>query len=152
MFKRILTEGLGLPTTQHAAALTASSGVIGAILIYAYGGWSELLGLFFLAMAIDYGSGIAASIKEKSGLSSKIGFLGIFKKFLMAVIVVMAHRMDILLGSDLIMNGAICFYLSNELISIAENYGRLGLPMFPKLKEIIQVLKAKGDGSNDKGI
>ncbi|WP_229757987.1 phage holin family protein [Paenibacillus marchantiophytorum] len=106
-----------------------------------------MLSFFFLAMVIDYVTGIGASIKEQKGLSSKVGFLEIFKKFLMALIVVMAHRMDVLLGSNVIMNGAICFYLSNELISIAENYGRLNLPMFPKLKEIIQVLKAKGDAT-----
>ncbi|MDD9266035.1 holin family protein [Paenibacillus sp. GCM10023248] len=153
MFKRILAEGLGLPSTQQAAALTTSTGVIGAILTYAYGGWSELLSLFFIAMVVDYITGIGASIKEEKGLSSKVGFLGIFKKFLMAVVVVLAHRMDILLGTNVLMTGAIYFYLANELISITENYGRLGLPMPPKLKEMIQVLKAKGDGtSQDKDV
>lgn len=147
MFKKILTEGLGLPTTQQAAALTTSTGVLGAILTYSYGGWSELLSFFFLAMVIDYVTGIGASIKEQKGLSSKVGFLGIFKKFLMAVVVVMAHRMDILLGSSVIMTGAIYFYLANELISITENYGRLGLPMPDQVKQVIQILKAKGDTS-----
>ncbi|MEC0264413.1 phage holin family protein [Paenibacillus anseongense] len=59
----------------------------------------------------------------------------------------MAHRMDILLGSSVIMTGAIYFYLANELISITENYGRLGLPMPDQVKQVIQVLKAKGEAT-----
>ncbi|MEC0264414.1 phage holin family protein [Paenibacillus anseongense] len=79
MFKKILTEGLGLPTTQQAAALTTSTRVLGAILTYAYGGWSELLSFFFLAVVIDYVTGIGTSIKEQKGLSSKVGFWGFLR-------------------------------------------------------------------------
>lgn len=150
MFKKITADLLGITTTQQVA-VTTSTGVLGALLTYSFGGWSELLSFFFLAMVVDYVTGIGASIKEQKGLSSKVGFLGIFKKFLMAVVVVMAHKMDILLGSEIIMTGAIYFYLANELISITENYGRLGLPLPSGVKQVIQVLKSKEDGSNEKG-
>lgn len=152
MYKKLAVDLLGISTTQQVV-VTSSAGILGVVLTYSFGGWSELLGFFFLAMLVDYATGIFASIKERSGLSSKVGFIGIFKKFLMAVVVVMAHRMDILLGSDVIMIGAIYFYLANELISITENYGRLGLPLPPQVKQIIQVLKSKGDGPpNDKDV
>lgn len=59
---------------------------------------------------------------------------------------------DILLGTSVIMTGAIYFYLANELISISENYGRLGLPLPTQVKQVIQVLKNKGDASNDQGL
>ncbi|NRF91515.1 phage holin family protein [Paenibacillus frigoriresistens] len=146
MIKKLFTDLLGISTTQQAV-VTTSTGVLGAVLTYSFGGWSELLGFFLFAMAVDYVTGIGASIKEQKGLSSKVGFLGIFKKFLMAVVVAMAHRMDILLGSNVIMTGAIYFYLANEMISITENYGRLGLPLPTQVKQIIQVLKSKGDGT-----
>lgn len=148
MIKKLFTDLLGISTAQQAV-VTTSTGVVGAVLTYSFGGWSELLGFFLFAMVVDYATGIAASIKEKSGLSSKTGFLGIFKKFLMAVVVVMAHRMDILLGSNVIMTGAIYFYLANELISITENYGRLGLPLPTQVKQVIQVLRKKGDATLD---
>jgi toxin secretion/phage lysis holin len=151
MLKKTITELLGISTTQQAA-VTTSTGVLGAVLTYSFGGWSELLSFFLMAMVVDYVTGIGASIKEQSGLSSKTGFLGIFKKFLMAVVVVMAHRMDILLGSNVIMTGAIYFYLANEFISITENYGRLGLPLPAQVKQVIKVLKNKGDASNDQGL
>lgn len=46
-------------------------------------------------------------------------------------------------GTDVLETGAIYFYLANELISITENYGRLGLPMPDKLRRMIAVLKNK---------
>nr|WP_280521188.1 phage holin family protein [Paenibacillus mangrovi] len=39
--------------------------------------------------------------------------------------------------------GATYFYISNELISLAENYGRLGLQMPEQFKRAISVLKDK---------
>jgi phage-related holin len=55
--------------------------------------------------------------------------------------------MDLLLGSDVLMVGAIYFYLANELISVTENYGRLGLPLPDQIKRIIAVLKDRGAGN-----
>jgi hypothetical protein len=46
-----------------------------------------------------------------------------------------------LLGTDIIKGGAIYFYLVNELISITENYARIGLPLPDKLRQAIAVLK-----------
>ncbi|MBV6714038.1 phage holin family protein [Paenibacillus chitinolyticus] len=119
-----------------------SLAAFGASLVtYAFGGWSELLGFFLVAIAIDYVTGVAASLKEKSGLNSNIGFWGLAKKGLMLLIILLGHRMDMLIGSSVVMDAAIYFYLVNELISITENYGRLGLPLPDKFKEIIAQLK-----------
>lgn len=147
MIKKQFTDLLGISTSQQVA-VTTSAGVLGAILTYSFGGWSELLSFFFLAMVVDYVTGIGASIKEQKGLSSRVGFLGIFKKFLMAVVVVMAHRMDILLGSNVIMTGAIYFYCSNELISILENLGRFGILLPKQVTNAISILKNKGDSNS----
>ncbi|SIQ93955.1 phage holin family protein [Paenibacillus macquariensis] len=117
---------------------------LGSAGTYLLGGWSELISFFLLAILIDYVTGLAASIKEGNGLSSKVGFWGIAKKGLMILVVILAHRLDVLMGTDVIMIGSIYFYLANELISVTENYGRLGLPLPNKIKEIIAVLKQKG--------
>ncbi|MBD0381273.1 phage holin family protein [Paenibacillus sedimenti] len=146
MIKKLLTDLLGISTTQQAT-LTTTSGVLGAILTYSFGGWSEVFGFLLLAIVIDYVSGLAASIIEGKGLSSKEGFKGLFKKFFMILIVMLAHRIDILLGTNIIMTGAIYFYLANELISITENYGRIGLPLPNGVKQVIQVLKNKGEAT-----
>lgn len=126
-------------------AINVSSGVGGALATYLFGSWSELLGFFLLIIAIDYVTGCMASIADGQGLNSRVGFKGLLKKTLMLIVIVIAHRMDILMGMNVIQTGAIYFYLANELISITENYGRLGLPLPNQIKQVIAILKDKGD-------
>ncbi|OAB34282.1 holin [Paenibacillus macquariensis subsp. defensor] len=126
-------------TLKWGIALLGSAGT------YLLGGWSELISFFLLAIVIDYVTGLAASIKEGNGLSSKVGFWGIAKKGLMILVVIVAHRLDELMGTDVIMIGAIYFYLANELISVTENYGRLGLPLPKQIKDVIAIFKQKGN-------
>ncbi|GAA3401362.1 holin family protein [Paenibacillus hodogayensis] len=120
-------------------------GIAGAVLNYMFGGWSELVQLFLLLVAVDYITGVAASIKVGEGLSSTKGFWGIWRKGLMVVIVMVGHRFDLLLGTDLFMAGFIYFYMANELISITENCGNLGVPLPEGVRKLIGVLKNKGD-------
>lgn len=121
-------------------------GIGGAIVQYMFGGWSDLTQLLFLLMTLDYATGVAASIKTGQGLNSSIGFWGIWKKGLIVLIVMIGHRFDLLLGTELFMAGFTYFYLANELISIAENAGKLGLPLPGLLRKLIAALKEKGDG------
>ncbi|MBD0379729.1 phage holin family protein [Paenibacillus sedimenti] len=122
--------------------LTAS---LGTLLTYAFGGWNELMSLFLLAIAVDYFTGIAASVKEHKDLNSQVSLWGLLRKGLMLLVIMLAHRVDLFLGTELMMTGAIYFYLANEFISITENYGRMGLPLPSQVKQIIQVLRRKGE-------
>lgn len=125
-------------TTCSAAA------VIGSILTFSFGIWPESLTLLLAAMGIDYVTGVVAAIKEKKGLSSEIGSWGLAKKGLMLLVIMLAHRIDVLLVSeDMVMGASIYFYLANELISITENLGRSGVPLPDRLRDIIEVLKKK---------
>ncbi|MBA2943391.1 phage holin family protein [Paenibacillus sp. CGMCC 1.16610] len=119
---------------------------LSACVTYAFGGVSELLGLFLMTIAVDYVTGIAASMKEQRGLNSQVGFWGLTRKGMMLLVIMLAHRMDLLLDTNIMMTGAIYFYLANEFISITENYGRLGLPLPSFLKQMIQVLRNKSEG------
>ncbi|WP_438349946.1 phage holin family protein [Paenibacillus sp. FA6] len=125
-------------------ALKWGIALFGSVGTYLWGGWSELISFFLIAIVIDYVTGMLASIKEGHGLSSSVGFWGIAKKGLMLLVVILAHRLDVLMGTDVIMIGAIYFYLANELISVTENYGRLGLPLPNKIKDVIAIFKQKG--------
>ncbi|MVP00863.1 phage holin family protein [Paenibacillus lutrae] len=125
-----------------AGGLTAFAA---SVITFAFGGWSDLIKLLLVAIAIDYITGVAAVLKEKSGLNSNVGFWGLAKKGFMLLVILLSHRIDVLMQTDVIMNAAIYFYLMNELISITENYGRLGLPLPKKIKNIIADLKNKND-------
>ncbi|CAH1207576.1 hypothetical protein PAECIP111891_03036 [Paenibacillus allorhizoplanae] len=122
------------------------SDTFGAVVTYTLGEWSEIISLFLMAITVEYVTGIAASMKEQQGSISQVGFWRLARKGLMLLVIMLAHRMDILLDTDLMMTGAIYFYLANEFISITENYGRLGLPLPVFLKQMIQVLRSKGEG------
>jgi toxin secretion/phage lysis holin len=115
--------------------------ISGAVITFAFGGWDQLLSLLAIAMAVDYVTGLAAAVRTGTGLNSKIGFWGIARKGLMLTVVLLAHRIDLIMGTDIIKGGAIYFYLVNELISITENYAKIGLPLPNKLRQAIAVLK-----------
>ena len=111
----VLTVGFGSPTT-----------LVYAVLVF---------------IAVDYVTGvIAAGVTGK--LNSNAGLRGIAKKFVMLAICVVAYQVDKIAGSGLIVrNACLYFYASNELLSIVENAGRIGVPIPGALKNAIDVLK-----------
>ncbi|AJS61562.1 holin [Paenibacillus sp. IHBB 10380] len=133
--------------------LNGVTGVAGALLAFTFGEWNQLLNVFLVIIIIDYLTGVLASLKEGRGLDSKTGFWGLARKALMFVVILLGHQIDLLLGTDveMVKSGAIYFYMTNELISITENYGRLGLPLPDKITRVINILKNKEkQGDNDK--
>lgn len=124
--------------------VSSACGVLGSILTFMFGSWSESLTFLLLAMGADYVTGIAASIKEGKGLNSAFGAWGLARKGLTLLVVLLAHRIDVLLNTENVtMGAAIFFYIANEMISITENYGRLGLPLPERIRKMIAVLKEK---------
>ncbi|MDU0200175.1 phage holin family protein [Paenibacillus sp. MAH-36] len=118
-----------------------------ALTAYAFGGWTGLLGFLALASGIDYVTGVLASVKEGQKLSSSVGYWGLMKKALMFTAIMLAHQLDVSQGTTIIMQGAIYSFLVNELISISENYGRLGLPLPKPLQDAITLIKSKISGT-----
>jgi toxin secretion/phage lysis holin len=117
------------------------AGVVGALITWAFGGWSGLLELFFIFIVLDYITGVSASFKEGQGLSSEVGLWGLLTKALMIAAVLVGHRADLAFNTDFIMMGIVYAFLANELISISENYARLGLPLSDHLKPLLAILK-----------
>ncbi|MBW7476146.1 phage holin family protein [Paenibacillus oenotherae] len=123
----------------------AASAVFGSVLTFAYGMWPESLTFLLVVIAIDYITGVTAAVREKQGLSSVVGAWGLAKKGIILLVVLLAHRIDILLKLETVaMGAAIYFYIANELISITENLGRIGVPLPDRLRQIIEILKDKG--------
>ena len=109
---------------------------------YLFGGWSSLLGILVAFVVIDYISGfVAAGIEGK--LASSVGLRGIAKKVFIFVIVAVAHLADQAAGIAIIRDTAIFFYLANELLSIIENSGRIGLPIPPVIAQAVEILQGK---------
>lgn len=86
---------------------SSSTAVLGTIITYAFGGWSDLLSFFLLTIAIDYITGIAASIKEGKGLDSNTGYWGLARKGLILLVILLAHRLDLLMKTNVVMNASV---------------------------------------------
>lgn len=124
--------------------------LVGSIITFSFGVWPETLTFLLVAMGVDYVTGVAASLKEKKGLSSLTGAWGLARKGLTLLVIMLTHRIDVLLGTEgMTMGAAIYFYIANELISIVENYGRLGLPLPDSLRRSIALLKDRTDDDDD---
>ena len=128
-------------------AFTALGGWIGWFL----GGVDGMMIALIVLMVLDYLSGVMCAIADKK-LSSAIGFKGICKKVLILMLVGVANIIDIhVVGTGAVLRGAvICFYLSNEGLSLLENAAYLGLPIPDKLREILAQLHNRSEKEKDK--
>jgi toxin secretion/phage lysis holin len=118
---------------------------IGGWLGWYLGGFDGFLHALVVFMVMDYLLGVMCAIVEKH-LSSDIGAEGIFRKVMIFSLVGVAHVLDsyVIGDGNVLRTAIIFFYLSNEGISIIENVTRLGLPVPPKLKEILEQLNDGG--------
>lgn len=123
-----------------------TAAALGTLLGFLFGNWYPLLGILVALTALDYISGVIAAAYAGE-LSSSVGFRGIAKKVMIFLIIAVAHLSDQIIGLDhVVMNAAIYFYLANELISIIENAGRIGLPVPEQVSNMIDMLKGKKKG------
>ncbi|WP_297992317.1 holin family protein [uncultured Anoxybacillus sp.] len=124
--------------------------VIGAVIGYLFGGWSELLGILLAFVVLDYMTGILAASKEGT-LRSAVGFKRIPKKVMIFLLVAVGHLIDRAVGTNgLFRDATIFFYLANELLSIIENAGRMGLPIPEQIKQAVEILQGKSEKGADK--
>lgn len=132
-----------------ALALTGL-GLVGGWLAELLGGWDTGLQSLLLFMALDYASGlILAGVFKKSqksaqgALESRAAWQGFFRKGAALAVVLIACRLDLLLGLSFIRDATIIAYCGNELISITENIGLIGVPLPKPIKGAISALKEK---------
>lgn len=125
-------------------------GVVGSLFTTAFGGWTTGMATLVMFMAIDYITGLICagvfngSKKTKhGGLESRVGWKGISRKFVTLLIVVISYRLDLLIGTSYIRDAVVIAFCVNELISIVENCGLMGITMPAPIQKAIDVLKTK---------
>ena len=125
-------------------------GAFGAWIAGWFGGWNSAMTTLLLFMCIDYVTGlIVAGVFKNSpktatgALQSKAGLIGLIKKCMILFMLLIACRLDILLNTTVIRDGTCISFIINELISITENAGLMGIPIPPPIKRAIDVLKSK---------
>lgn len=119
------------------------SGIIG-IAGFLIGEFDGLYKALLMLIIADYITGVIVAIVKKQ-LSSEVGAKGIAKKILMLIVVAVANVLDVQIigGGAGLRNITIIFYAANEVISLLENTGKLGLPYPPKLLDVLEQIKNK---------
>ncbi len=130
-------------------------GIVGSTVAAAFGGWDAAMITLISMMVIDYLTGVLVagvfhnSPKTENGtLESKAGWKGLCRKGMTLLIVLVAARLDIILGTGFIRDAVIIGYIANETISIIENAGLMGVPIPEAIKKAIEVLQQKGSEDN----
>ncbi len=133
-------------------AICAAVGAVGGCVASLFGGWDGGMVTLITCQSIDYVSGLIVagvfhkSPKTKSGaLESKAGWKGLCRKAMTLLLVMISYRIDLMIGTDYIRDAVIIGFTANEVISIVENAGLMGLPMPAVLTKAIDILTKKAD-------
>ncbi|MBQ7096930.1 MAG: phage holin family protein [Clostridia bacterium] len=125
-------------------------GIVGGFIAQLFGGWTEDIITLIILMTIDFVMGIAVagvfhkSSKSMNGsLDSRAGWRGLCKKGITLMLIMIAHRLDVSLGTSYIKTATVIGFIANEVISIVENAGVMGIPLPKAITRAIDILKHK---------
>lgn len=127
----------------------------GGLLAGLFGGWDTMLMVLCACMVIDYISGCVCAAMGKStktesgGLDSKIGFVGLGKKMLIILAVLLGALVDRVIGQPVFRSMVIWFYIANEALSILENLALAGVAFPAGMKKALEQIKTKNDDPQD---
>ena len=131
--------------------ICALVGAIGGWLAWMFGGWDAAMLSLLIFMGVDYLTGLIVAAAGKSpktqggGLSSKIGWKGLAKKCIVLLLVLVAARLDAVLDVHYVRAGVCVAFMCNELLSILENAGLMGIRLPDVLTRAIELLQQKNN-------
>lgn len=140
--------------------LLGAAALFGSLLSRLFGGWSAALGTLVICMAADYLTGMlvagvfhASDKTAGGGLESRAGWKGLCRKGVSMLIVLVAHQVDAALGTAFVRDAVIVGYIANEVLSIVENAGLMGVPIPQALRNAVDALQGKEqyDDPNETG-
>lgn len=144
-------------TNHMKETICTITGIVGSFLTGMFGGWSAAMTTLLIFMAVDYISGLAVagifkkSTKTDSGaLESRAGWKGLCRKCMTLVFVLIAYRLDITIHTSYIKDAVCIAFIANELISIIENAGLMGIKIPVAIQNAVDILTKKGSGNNEK--
>lgn len=131
-------------------AVCTSIGIAGSMIASLIGGWDAPMQALIICMIVDYISGIVvagvfhASKKSENGaLKSSSGLKGLCRKCMILFIIVIMSQIGKAANIDYLRNTAIIGFIANEIISIVENAGLMGVPLPKIVYKAIDILNDK---------
>lgn len=132
-------------------------GVVGGFIASLFGGWDAALVTLIIFMGVDYLTGLIVagvfhnSEKTETGtLESCAGWKGLCRKGVSLLVVLVACRLDLVIGSNFIRDSVVIAFIANETLSIVENAGLMGIPIPAVIAKAIDVLKKKAESEDEK--
>lgn len=136
-------------------AICGGIGIVGGVIASLFGGWDAALATLLIFMGIDYLTGLIVagvfhkSPKSDSGtLESRAGWKGLCRKGVTLLIVLVACRLDLAIGSNFIRDAVVIAFIVNETLSIIENAGLMGIPIPAIILKAVEVLKKKAESED----
>lgn len=133
-------------------------GAVGGVIASWFGGWDTALQTLIIFIIIDYVTGLIVagvfknSTKTDTGaLESRAGFKGLLRKGEALLVVLIACRLDMLIGTNFVRDAAVIAYCINEILSIVENAGLIGVPIPEPITKAIEILKNKNEEKESGG-
>ncbi len=131
-------------------------GFIGSVIASFFGGWDAGIATLLIFMVLDYVSGliVAAVFKnspktDTGSLESKAGWKGLCRKCMTLIFVLVAYRLDLVIGTNYIRDTVIIAFIANETISLVENAGLMGIPLPEIINKAIDILQKKSEREDD---
>lgn len=142
--------------------ITEVLAAIGGAIASFFCGLPPVMWVLIAVMSIDYITGILCGIMGKSQktengyLASHAAFMGLLKKALIILVVLLAALLDkaVSMGAGIefeAVTGATClWFIASEGFSILENVACMGVPVPKILMKMLEVMRSKGDVPEEK--
>lgn len=137
-------------------AVCTAFGLVGSAVAAVFGGWDSGIATLVIFMCLDYVSGLVVagvfhnSKKTETGtLESKAGWKGLCRKCMTLVFVLVAYRLDIVIGTNYIRDAVIIAFIANEAISLIENAGLMGVPLPAIITKAVDILQKKASAESE---
>ena len=133
-------------------AICITAGMVGSFIASIYGGWTAAMTTLCIFMGLDLLSGwVLAGVFHHSpksadgALDSKANFKGLVRKGMIMAIVLVGNRLDVTIGTTYIKDCVCIAFIANELLSLVENAGLMGIPIPAVIANAVDLLKQKAE-------
>ena len=108
--------------------------------------WFFLWGIDWITGGILLPVIFKKSPKSENGrLESRAGWKGLCRKGMTLLFVLIAVRLDLLMGTNYLRDAVCIAFIANEALSILENAGLMGMPIPEVLRQAIDILNGKAE-------
>ena len=105
------------------SGIVTAVGVVGGFIASLFGGWDAALVSLMIFMGIDYVTGlIVAGVfhnsekTENGSLESRAGWKGLCRKGVTLLVVLVACRLDLVMGSNFIRDAVVIAFIANDIV------------------------------------